>query len=137
MKGILLIPIFAAIGISFAMSKTDTTRRGLTPRPVMEALESVSDANESFFVTNGTPFRIARLRLKFVYYYAESGEMLHEEIRDVDCDIPSGETRRLSVRSFDRQRSMYYAGGRAPRRAAPPYRVKNEILSYDVRIVVR
>ena len=58
MKGILLIPIFAAIGISFAMSKTDTTRRGLTPRPVMEALESVSDADSAAYadkiVVSGT-----------------------------------------------------------------------------------
>lgn len=139
-------------------AKTNTLRKTLTPRPTIEKLEclngtdsaayagkivisgyekTVADANESFFVTNGTPFRLSRLALKFIYTYAESGEMLHEEVYDADCDIPPGETRQVFVRSFDRQHRLYYAESRRPRRPATPFRVKYELLSYDVRISVR
>lgn len=98
--------------------------------------KTISDANETFFVTNGTPFHLSAIRVTFVYSYATTAEQLHEETYDVACDIPAGETRRLMVRTFDRQHQFYYYGGRKPKRPATAYRVKYRILSYDVRVTV-
>lgn len=99
--------------------------------------KTLSDANESFFVTNNTPFHLSRLSLKFSYTYTETAEMLHEEIYEVDCDIPAGETRQVLIRSFDRQHKFYYYASRKPRRAATPYDITYSLLSYDVKVIVR
>lgn len=98
--------------------------------------KTVSDAYESFYVTNKTPFRLSRLILKFVYTYAGSEEILHEQVYEADCDIPSGETRQLSVHTFDRQHQLYYEGSRRPRRPATPFALSYEVVAYDVRVVV-
>lgn len=138
-------------------AKTNTLRQSLTPRASLGQLErigfadtvryadkivisgyekTVTDANESFFVTNDTPFHLSRLTLRFVYTYAETGETLHEEVYEAVCDIPPGSTRQVLVRSFDRQHKFYYAEGRRPRRAATPFRLKYTLMSYDVRVTV-
>lgn len=155
-KTLAILPI-TLLAVFGTVARTNTTRRPLTPSAVVGQLnrvnavdtavyadrivvsgyeKTVSDANESFFVTNNTPFHLSHLTLKFHYSYADSGEMLHEEVYEVACDIPSGATRQLLVRSFDRQHKLYYAKGRQPRRAATPFLLKYELLSYDVRITV-
>lgn len=154
MKTLLVIASVAILSF-IASAKTNTTRN-VTVEKQLYALErvtdkdslyadkisiagydkSVTDANESFFVTNNTPFHLTAITIKFIYSYATSSEKLHEETYRVECDIPSGETRRLMVRSFDRQHQFYYYSSRKPKRAATAYSVKYRIMSYDVRITV-
>ncbi|MDD6139818.1 MAG: hypothetical protein PUB61_00210, partial [Bacteroidales bacterium] len=89
-----------------------------------------------FYVSNGTPFRLSRVVVKMVYTN-ESGEMLHEQTYDIECDIPAGETRQLSVRSFDTQHTHYYYKSRKPRRSAIPYKVEYSLERYDVVVQLR
>lgn len=88
-----------------------------------------SATRETFFATNCHPdsVRISRLRLTFSYFDM-SGRQLHEETRTVDCDIPPGATRRLSVPSWDRNNAFHYFRSPAPvRRQSTPYRVASRI----------
>ena len=97
--------------------------------------KTVNDANETFFVTNETPFHLSRLCVKFTYSMPE-GEMLHEEFYEINCDIPAATTRQVSIRSFDRQHNFYYHLGKKPKRSATPFTVAYTLLSYDVKITV-
>lgn len=157
MKHILpLILIVAAIFPLSARRKVNTLRPQLTPLSVIEELQqtgpadtlryadritfsgyskTVNDANETFFVTNETPFHLSRLCVKFTYSMPE-GEMLHEEIYEINCDIPAATTRQISIRSFDRQHNFYYHLGKKPKRSATPFTVAYTLLSYDVKITV-
>lgn len=134
-----------------------TVRKGLVTRSDIDRLErlvtadtvayadrislsgydkTLYDRNETFYVSNGTPFRLSRVVVKMVYTN-ESGEMLHEQTYDIACDIPSGETRQLSVRSFDTQHTHYYYKSRKPRRSAIPYKVEYTLERYDVVVQIR
>lgn len=157
MKHILpLILIVAAIFPLSARRKVNTLRSQLTPLSVVEELQqtgpadtlryadritfsgyskTLNDANETFFVTNETPFHISRLCVKFTYSMPD-GTMIHEEFHDINCDIPAAATRQISVRSFDRQHNFYYYLGKKPKRSATPYNVAYTLLSYDVKITV-
>ena len=90
--------------------------------------KTVNDAFESFFVDNQTPFLISHLTLKFQY--------TKEATYEVPCDIPSGQMRQLSIRTFDKQHSFYYANSRKPNRPATPYSISYKLMAYDIRITV-
>ncbi|MDD5870040.1 MAG: hypothetical protein PUC77_00945 [Bacteroidales bacterium] len=149
---ILLLPIAAR-----GDERVTTVRKGLVTRSDIDRLERVVssdsiayadrislsgydktlyDRNETFYVSNGTPFRISRIVVKMVYTNL-SGEMLHEQTYDIECDIPAGETRQLSVRSFDTQHTHYYYKSRKPRRSAIPYKVEYSLERYDVVVQLR
>lgn len=146
----------AALLCAFLLSaRTNTLRSTATPPEQLALLEritaadtlrmehqivisgyrkTVSDAKESFFVTNDTPFHLSRLQIRFTYFYGDTSEMLHEETYDIECDIPAGETRQLLVSTFDRQHKMYYLHGKQPKNPATPYTVKYRLMSFDTRI---
>ena len=149
---ILLLPIAAR-----GDERVTTVRKGLVTRSDIDRLERVVssdsiayadrislsgydktlyDRNETFYVSNGTPFRISRIVVKMVYTNL-SGEMLHEQTYDIECDIPAGETRQLSVRSFDTQHTHYYYKSRKPRRSAIPYKVEYTLERDDVVVQLR
>lgn len=154
-----ILPLILIVATIFQMSarrKVNTLRSQLTPLSVVEELQqtgpadtlryadritfsgyskTLNDANETFFVTNETPFHISRLCVKFTYSMPD-GTMIHEEFHDINCDIPAAATRQISVRSFDRQHNFYYHLGKKPKRSATPYKVAYTLLSYDVKITV-
>lgn len=98
--------------------------------------KTVNDAFESFFVDNQTPFLISHLTLKFQYTNALTGQIIKEATYEVQCDIPSGQMRQLSIRTFDKQHSFYYANSRKPNRPATPYSISYKLMAYDIRITV-
>ena len=98
--------------------------------------KTLNDAFESFFVDNRTHYHISHLTLKFQYTNAQTGQTIKEAVYEVPCDIPSGQMRQLSIKTFDTQHSFYYAGSRQPRRPATPYNIKYQLMAYDIRITV-
>lgn len=95
--------------------------------------KKLSDAYEHFYVANKTPFHLSRIVLCFTYKMP-SGELLHEETYDVACDIPSGATRHLSVRSFDRRHALFYYKSPRPKRSGTPFTLSYRILRFDVAV---
>lgn len=84
---------------------------------------------ESFFVTNALPDSSTIIALDLTFDYCDmSGRQLHKVTRTVRCDIPFGETRNLSVASWDKQHTFYYYLSPAPARSAgTPFRVTSTV----------
>lgn len=83
---------------------------------------------ETFFATNNAPADAVELVLSITYLDAD-GRQLHRRRVNLPCDIPSGETRNLSVQSWDTQQSFYFVRSSVPVRTA-------QATPYDVRIAV-
>lgn len=85
---------------------------------------------ETMFVTNLTNNPVKGLRLELNYYDLH-GNKLHSRQCDIDCDIPAGETRQISLKSWDVQHSFVYRLSTRPKHAdATPYDVVCNIIHY-------
>lgn len=82
---------------------------------------------ETFFVTNLDSVGIAGVALEFEYF--DSGDrQLHRAAHTVMADIPAGETRAVSVPSWDRNNAFHYYLSQAPaRRRSTPYKVRSKV----------
>jgi len=92
-----------------------------------------SDSRESFLVTNNLKTRISTIRL-LLRYSTLNGEMIHERNVTVPVDLAPGQTRLVSVRTFDTQRVYYYYGSSKPRKQATPFTVAFRLTGYDIPI---
>ena len=81
---------------------------------------------ETFFVTNNGDNTILGINITF-NYFDKQNRQLHQVTKAVKCDIPPGETRQLSISSWDKQNSFYYINSAQPRRQATPYSVTHSI----------
>jgi len=92
-----------------------------------------SDAKESFFVTNNLSHRISAIRL-LMRYTTLDGNMLHERTVTVPVTLKAGETKLVSIKTFDVQRMFYYYGGPKPRKSATPFKVAVRLEGYDIPV---
>lgn len=92
-----------------------------------------SDSKESFFLTNRLSHRVSSVRL-LLRYTTMDGSLLHERRVVVPVDLKPGETKLVSVKTFDVQRMFYYYGGSKPRKSATPFKVAYRLTGYDVPI---
>lgn len=149
MRTVISFLLMLLLGVSDLASsaRTVTTRRKLTPvKTVAETggvpadtlalfADSVSLAGydkklrstrETFFLVNRSCHHLLHVNLTFVYYDLR-GQMLHSATVGVDCDIPPGETRQLSVPAWDVQHLYFYRDSPAPRVPATPYTVRHRV----------
>lgn len=79
---------------------------------------------ETFFVTNRHCRTIVRITVD-IDYIDMNGSQLHSRSVTVECDIPSGATRQLHTRAWDRQKAFYHHTTRSKPRSphARPYKV--------------
>ncbi len=82
---------------------------------------------ETFFVTNKYSNTIKKLSVDF-FYYDMDGRMLHKENHIIDCNIPSYETRRLNIPSWDKQLSFYYHKSKKAKQTGIPYKIEYSIV---------
>lgn len=92
-----------------------------------------SDSKESFFLTSRLPHRISSVRL-LMRYMTMDGNVLHERRIVVPVDLKPGETRLVSVKTFDVQHLFYYYGGNKPRKSATPFKVAYRLTGYDIPV---
>lgn len=92
-----------------------------------------SDSKESFFVTNNTSHRMSAVRL-LLRYTTMSGELLTQRSVIVPVSLKPGETRLVSIKSFDVQRLFYYYAGPQPRKSATPFQVAYRLTGYDIPV---
>ena len=93
----------------------------------------LSDSRESFSVTNHLPHRISGLRL-LLRYTRLDGTMIHEREAAVEVRLDPGQTKVVSIPSFDRAHLYYYHRERAPRKQSAPYEVSYRLLGYDIPV---
>ena len=155
----LLLLVMASLCVSQLDARTKTTRKNLrsTEVPVMtletgddllpDSLAAVdpaavtlkgyskraSDSKESFFITNNTSHRMSAVRL-LMRYTTMNGEMLTQRTVNVPVNLKPGETKLVSIKSFDVQRLFYYYAGPQPRKQATPYKVAYRLTGYDVPV---
>lgn len=152
MKKILLVLALAVAALAGAQT---TTRQGLKPakkantpqkeqataavrvqvdtivNPGRETIElsrydkPLRSRRETFFALNRTEGRVVGLAVT-ITYFDTAGHQIHAASQSVATDIPAGESRLVSLRSWDTQQSFYYTGSGAPARAtrATPYTVQ-------------
>jgi len=92
-----------------------------------------SDSKESFFITNNTSHRMSAVRL-LMRYTTMAGEMLTQRTVNVPVNLKPGETKLVSVKSFDVQRLFYYYAGPQPRKQATPFKVAYRLTGYDIPV---
>lgn len=92
-----------------------------------------SDSKESFFITNNTAHRMSAVRL-LLRYSTMSGEMLTQRAVTVPVSLKPGETKLVSIKSFDVQRLFYYYAGPQPRKSATPFQVAFRLTGYDIPV---
>ena len=92
-----------------------------------------SDSKESFFITNNTKHRMSAVRL-LLRYTTMRGEMLTQRAVTVPVNLKPGESKLVSVKSFDVQRLFYYYAGPKPRKAATPFQVAFRLTGYDIPV---
>ena len=92
-----------------------------------------SDSKESFFITNNTSHRMSAVRL-LLRYTTMSGELLTQRAVTVTVSLKPGETKLVSVKSFDVQRLFYYYAGPQPRKQATPFQVAFRLTGYDIPV---
>ena len=92
-----------------------------------------SDSKESFFITNNTSHRMSAVRL-LLRYTTMSGELLTQRAVTVTVSLKPGETKLVSVKSFDVQRLFYYYAGPQPRKQATPFQVAFRLTDYDIPV---
>ncbi len=84
---------------------------------------------ESMFVDNLTPDTLVGVSLELTYT-TPAGEQLHKRRKDVECTVPPGERRNITIPSWDTQRQFYYVGAPRPKRAkGSPYAVSIKIVA--------
>ena len=92
-----------------------------------------SDSKESFFITNNTSHRMSAVRL-LLRYTTLNGEMLTQRSVTVPVNLKPGETKLVSIKSFDVQRLFYYYAGPQPRKQATPFKVAFRLTGYDIPV---
>ena len=92
-----------------------------------------SDSKESFFITNNTKHRMSAVRL-LLRYTTMRGEMLTQRAVTVPVSLKPGESKLVSVKSFDVQRLFYYYAGPKPRKTATPFQVAFRLTGYDIPV---
>lgn len=72
---------------------------------------------ESFFATNNSNNQVEAMAVTLTYYDT-SRRQLHRQHRTVKVSIPAGQTRQVSLPSWDIQQSFYYVRSAVPERSA-------------------
>lgn len=114
-------------------SATEGPRAVVAPGPEVLKVSGydkpLRSRRETFFVANHDgEAAVERLALT-ITYLDSAGKMLHKREVSLPCDIPAGETRNLSIPSWDGQQSFYFVRSSVPVRAA-------QATPYDVTIAV-
>ena len=90
--------------------------------------KTITSTQESFFISNGLDNTIKNLEL-VITYTDMKGRQLHKRTVSLECEIPSGETKRADIKSWDTQKSFYYHKSLKPKRQATPFDVRIQLTS--------
>lgn len=102
-------------------SDADSVPEGVNPNAISIKgyTKKASDSKEAFFVTNRTDRTISQIKIR-LRYTTLTGEQLHERVATVNVTLRAGETRLVTIKSWDIQRQFYYYAGTKPRKKHRP-----------------
>ena len=79
-------------------------------------------STESFLLSNPTSKTLTGFIVRIDYLDLQD-RMMHSRRLEAPCYVPTGETRKIDVKSWDKQHTFYYYLGNEPRKVATPYKV--------------
>ena len=90
---------------------------------------------ESFFVTNRSDRTLTGFSLYIIYHSAaDTSLQLHRRWVHVSCEIPPGETQKVDISSWDKQKSFHYhLSPPSRRRQSTPYGVRFDPVTIYLR----
>lgn len=140
-NSLLAIVFVALLTVSAAPRRQSTIAKGLKPAETVVPTSGIDSVvapgrslitvdgyqkvlrayRESMFVVNHTSDTLVGLRLD-ITYTTPAGVQLHRRQKTVECIVPPGERRNITIPSWDTQRQFYYIGSPRPKRAkGSPY----------------
>lgn len=90
--------------------------------------KAASSNYESLCITNNSDYDLTSLKIEIIYEDIE-GRMLNKREIPISTFIPSSETRTVSVRHYDRQKTLYFHLSNPPRKGGIPYKITLKLLS--------
>ena len=91
--------------------------------------KEISSSKESFIIKNGSERDIKGFIIDITYLDLKD-RMLHKRRYKTDCEVPSGENRKVDISTWDSQHTYFYYRGNEPKKTATPYKVKITAVSY-------
>ncbi|MCH5236581.1 MAG: hypothetical protein J1E95_02140 [Muribaculaceae bacterium] len=91
--------------------------------------KEISSSVESFLVINGSDKDLSAITVRIDYFDLQ-GRMIHSRDYTVRSVVPAGQTRKIDIPSWDRQRTYYYYLGNEPKKVATPYKVTITPVTY-------
>ncbi|MDE6796166.1 MAG: hypothetical protein K2J63_12800 [Muribaculaceae bacterium] len=88
-------------------------------------------SKESFHITNSSATTINKVGIRITYLDLKD-RMLHSRDVEVDCYVPSGESRLAAIPSWDIQHTFFYYLGPEPKKVATPYKVIIKLLWVEI-----
>lgn len=93
--------------------------------------KEINSSKETFLIINSSRHNIIAFSIDIIYKDMD-GRMLHKRNVTMDCNLPSGETKRFDISSWDLQRTYYYYLGNTPKKTATPYQVEFRQVFFDI-----
>lgn len=91
-----------------------------------------NNSKESFFIINNTDRELAAVSL-YIDYRTPDGRQLTRRFLRIACSIPAGQTRSISIPTWDTQRSFYYYQSRKSGKGGNPFDITFTPISYLLR----
>ena len=85
--------------------------------------KKINSSTESFFIKNNSDRTLTGISLT-IEYLTPDGRQLEKKNHLIKCQIPSGETRKQDIKSWDTQHSFYYIKSAPARSVGSPFTVK-------------
>lgn len=86
-------------------------------------------SKETFFIDNGSDISLAGVEIE-ISYFNSSGHLIHKREAEIFQDLPSNETRKVDIVSWDTQKSYHYINSIPSPKGSTPYTVRFKVLSY-------
>ncbi len=94
--------------------------------------KTLRSGKESFFIRNITDKVLTGVVL-YIDYRTPDGRQLTKRFLKLTCSIPSGETRKVDIPTFDTQHSFYYMDSEHRGRRGNPFKVIFDPVAYYLR----
>ncbi len=90
--------------------------------------KTASSVKETFYISNDSDFDISEIEVEITYRDTK-GRMLHKREERLNVNIPPHETRMVTIRALDTQKSLYYYKSKPPRNGGMPFEVEIVLMS--------
>ena len=91
--------------------------------------KKTNSAKETFFIDNGSETSLSALELE-ISYFNQSGKQIHKRKVEINQLLPSKETRKVDITSWDTQKSFHYVNSVPSKKGSTPYTVRFRVLSF-------